>query len=223
MMIAAPSPVPVTPPALQSPSRSPRIAAQRRATPPAPEVRLSLICNVLSLHKNKCGEKHILTDNPFFLKGPVLPQSWKHHLPKEQHEWVSRALFRRDEAGKAVLVDSLQMWWYPPPPRPVYHQPPSSPGAFFTRPFCLWMPYRMWSFKLLCKQPNCHRVGQHLTSSGLYKTVRRVLDVDSWYFMATEYLECPRCRKKIAGWSQDILEQMDPAHRVLFPAVLTYR
>ncbi|KAL6475704.1 hypothetical protein MHYP_G00167440 [Metynnis hypsauchen] len=40
--------------------------------------------------------------------------------------------------------------------------------------------------------------------------------------MATEYLECHLCRKKVAGWSQDILEQLDPAHRAMFPAILTY-
>ncbi|KAL6473026.1 hypothetical protein MHYP_G00192340 [Metynnis hypsauchen] len=62
-----------------------------------------------------------------------------------------------------------------------------------------------------------------VSASGLYKTVRRVLDIDGWYFMATEYLECHRCRKKVAGWSLDILEQLDPAHRAMFPAILTYR
>ncbi|KAK1784257.1 hypothetical protein P4O66_019991 [Electrophorus voltai] len=57
---------------------------------------------------------------------------------------------------------------------------------------------------------------------GLYKTVRRVLDFSGWYFMATEYLECRRC-KKVAGWSQDVLDQLDSVHREKFPAVLTYR
>ncbi|KAL6487611.1 hypothetical protein MHYP_G00042370 [Metynnis hypsauchen] len=85
------------------------------------------------------------------------------------------------------------------------------------------MPYRMWAFRFLCKERNCNRAGQCLTSSGLYKTVRRVLDIDGWYFMATEYLECHRCRKKVAGWSQDILEQLDPAHRAMFPGILTSR
>ncbi len=27
----------------------------------------------------------------------------------------------------------------------------------------------------------------------------------------------------MAGWSQDILDQLDPIHREKFPAVLTYR
>ncbi|XP_048848221.1 uncharacterized protein LOC125718410 isoform X2 [Brienomyrus brachyistius] len=152
-----------------------------------------------------------------------LPEAWKAQLPKEQHEWLSRALFRRNKDGRPVLIDSLQLWWHPPAPRPVFHQPPASPAPFFTCPFFLWMPYRIWSFRLLCGQPNCHRAGQRLTSCGLYKTVRRVLDIDGWYFMATEYLECRLCKKKVAGWSRDVLEQLDPAHRAEFPAILTYR
>ncbi|XP_048840308.1 uncharacterized protein LOC125713327 [Brienomyrus brachyistius] len=151
-----------------------------------------------------------------------LPQAWKAQLPKEQHEWLSRALFRRNKDGRPVLIDSLQLWWHPPAPRPVFHQPPASPAPF-TRPFFLWMPYRIWSFRLLCRQPNCHRTGQHLTSCSLYKTVRRVLDIDGWYFMATEYLECRLCKKKVVGWSRDVLEQLDPAHCAEFPAILTYR
>ncbi|KAJ8364998.1 hypothetical protein SKAU_G00138290 [Synaphobranchus kaupii] len=41
--------------------------------------------------------------------------------------------------------------------------------------------------------------------------------------MATEYLECRRCQKKVTGWSQGILSQLDPAHRCQFPAILTYK
>lgn len=41
--------------------------------------------------------------------------------------------------------------------------------------------------------------------------------------MATEYLECRSCKKKLAAWSRDILDQLDPSHRDQFPAVLTYR
>ncbi|KAA8577842.1 hypothetical protein FQN60_002499, partial [Etheostoma spectabile] len=41
--------------------------------------------------------------------------------------------------------------------------------------------------------------------------------------MATEYLQCHSCLKKAAGWSQDMLEQLDVAHRKQFPAVLTYK
>ncbi|KAK1793681.1 hypothetical protein P4O66_012043, partial [Electrophorus voltai] len=110
----------------------------------------------------------------------------------------------------------LRLWWLPPGPRLVYAQPLSSPDAFFRSRLFLWMPYRMWAFKLLCVQPECRRLGHKLTACGLYKTVRRVLDFSGWYFMATEYLEGHCCKKKVAGWSQDILEQLDPIHREKF-------
>ncbi|XP_076836386.1 uncharacterized protein LOC143482023 isoform X1 [Brachyhypopomus gauderio] len=75
----------------------------------------------------------------------------------------------------------------------------------------------------MCVNPECRRLGHKLTACGTYKTVQRVLDFSGWYFMATEYLECRRCKKKVAGWSQDILDQLDPVHREKFPVILTYR
>lgn len=93
----------------------------------------------------------------------------------------------------------LRLWWYPPGARLLYTQAPASAHAFFQRPFFLWMPYRMWAFPLKC--PAC---GSTLTGAGLYNTVRRVLDKDEWYFMATEYLECCSCGKKVVSWSHYI-------------------
>ncbi|XP_052472153.1 uncharacterized protein LOC128028874 [Carassius gibelio] len=153
----------------------------------------------------------------------LLPEGWRQTLPKEQHLWVSKALFTRDKSGRLALTKNLRLWWHPPGPRPLYTQPPSSPDSFFHARLFLWIPYRLWSYRLLCSQPNCRRLGFPLTACGMYKTVRRVLDVSGWYFMATEYLECRSCKKKLAGWSQDILNQLDPVHREMFPAVLTYR
>ncbi len=133
----------------------------------------------------------------------------KRSLPKEQHEWIGHSLFSH-QGGKAVLTDNLQMWWYPPQPCLQYHQPPALPDVFFTWPLCLWMPYRMWSYKLICSSPNSRRSGQRLTACGLYKTARRVLNLHGCYFLATEYLECQRCHKKL-----------DLAHHRMFPAILT--
>ncbi|KAL3065077.1 hypothetical protein OYC64_015289 [Pagothenia borchgrevinki] len=62
-----------------------------------------------------------------------------------------------------------------------------------------------------------------MTGSGLYKTVRRVLDTNGWYYMGTEYLECSSCTKKCVGWAANIRSQLDLDHQLLFPAVLTYR
>ena len=41
--------------------------------------------------------------------------------------------------------------------------------------------------------------------------------------LASEYLECSRCKKKYIGYSGDILKQLDVGHRSLFPAIQTYR
>ncbi len=144
-------------------------------------------------------------------------------LPKEQHLWVSKALFSRDICGKLKLTEPLQLWWSPPGPQLLYSQLPPIPDPFFHSRLFLWMPCRMWAYRLPCTKPNCRRLGNHLRPCGLYNTVRKVLDMSGWYFMVTEYLECCSCRKKVAGWSQDILDQLDPIHREKFPAVLTYR
>ncbi|KAL2087162.1 hypothetical protein ACEWY4_018221 [Coilia grayii] len=83
------------------------------------------------------------------------------------------------------------------------------------------MPHKMWLYPVVCVRPAC---GKHrLTAAGVYRTVRRVLDVDGWYDLATEYLECKRCLKKYPAWSEDILGQLDLGHRSQFPALLTYR
>ena len=65
----------------------------------------------------------------------------------------------------------------------------------------------MWGVKLQCIQPECTKA-KSLTAWGLYKTVRRVLDIDGLYHMDTEYLECPRCHKKYAAWNGVILKQL---------------
>ncbi|KAL0966864.1 hypothetical protein UPYG_G00301130 [Umbra pygmaea] len=161
-----------------------------------------------------------LPPKPALGSAELLPESWRSTLNKDQQQWIGRVLFTRGSTGRSQLTTDLNLWWYPPQPRPVYDQPPTSPDPFFACPLFLWMPLRMWAFKLTCIQPGCKTP---LTKAGLYKTIRRVLDIKGWYLMATEYLECPRCKKKVAGWSQGVLGQLDPAHHCQFPAILTYK
>ncbi|KAK5931582.1 hypothetical protein CesoFtcFv8_000136 [Champsocephalus esox] len=105
-----------------------------------------------------------------------------------------------------------------PPCRAARYSQRPDPDAFFQRPFFLWAPYKRWKYHLKC--PSC---AHKLTGGGLYKTVRRVLDLDGWYYMGTEYLECSSCTRKCASWSASIRKQLDLDHQLLFPAVLTYR
>lgn len=151
-----------------------------------------------------------------------LPVHWKDQLPPFQHEWIRNTVFKTNlKTGKPELVSQLKLWWYPPQPPLINTQPPASPDLFFCRPLFLWMPLKMWLFPLVCVRLSC---GKHrLTAAGIYRTVRKVLDIDGWYDLATEYLECKRCKKKYPAWSEDILGQLDIGHRSQFPALLTYR
>ncbi|XP_055075101.2 uncharacterized protein [Misgurnus anguillicaudatus] len=151
-----------------------------------------------------------------------LPVHWKDHLPPFQHEWIRNTLFKANpQTGKSELVPQLKLWWYPPQVPLIHTQPPASPDLFFCRTLFLWMPLKMWRFPLVCVRPDCDK--HKLTAAGLYRTVRKVLDIDGWYDLATEYLECKRCKKKYPAWSENILEQLDMGHRSQFPALLTYR
>ena len=104
------------------------------------------------------------------------------------------------------------------PARSPAHLHPATAHPFLQRPFFLWLPYRTWAYHFRC--PACEG---KLAGAGWYKTVRRVCDRNGWYFMATEYMECSSCHKKVVSWSQGILDQLDIAHLEQFPAVLTYK
>ena len=138
--------------------------------------------------------------------------TWLRLIPLSHRGWL---------VANGKLRPTLQLWWYPPQTHLVINQPPSSPDLYYDRPFFLRMPYRMWKLRLVCIRSACG--GHQLTSCGLYKTVRRVLDLDGYYHMGTEYLECGGCHKKYAAWSAVILNQLDLGHRSQFPALLTYR
>ncbi|XP_027132529.1 uncharacterized protein LOC113745221 [Larimichthys crocea] len=61
-----------------------------------------------------------------------------------------------------------------------------------------------------------------MNSSGIYRKVREVIDVDSrYYLVGGDYPRCSKCSQPVCPWSQDMLSQLDVAHRSLFPAVLT--
>ncbi|XP_062415356.1 uncharacterized protein LOC119198988 [Pungitius pungitius] len=139
---------------------------------------------------------------PAFLPPPpssvseLLPQSWRAALTVEQQGAVYQG-----QPGEASAPQRAQPLVVPPP----------SPDPFFACRLFLWMPR---------PQPSC---SGSLTKAGLYKTIRRVLDIDGWYLMATEYLECCRCKKKVGGSSQGIIRQLSPTYSCQFPAVLTYK
>lgn len=130
--------------------------------------------------------------------------------------------FKETAKGKAEMDMSRvkQLWNYPPQPNFAQGKPPK-PAQYFASRLLMWMPRKLWGLRLVCPHPECNE--QELTSAGAYPVVRQVLDVDGFYNLASEYLECRRCHRKVIGWSKAILDQLDTGHRLQFPIVLTYR
>ncbi|ELU11022.1 hypothetical protein CAPTEDRAFT_185707 [Capitella teleta] len=90
---------------------------------------------------------------------------------------------------------------------------------YFSSKFFLWMPRRKWQIPLYCT--NCSK--KSLTAKGLYNRLRTVIDVDCFYFIGAEYLECRTCRKCYISWSKEVMDQLDLGHAMQFPATLTHR
>lgn len=129
-------------------------------------------------------------------------------------KWVSRSMF--NDKG---LVDDIKLWWHPPEPPRLSASIPD-PNRYFVRKVFLWMPQKMWGLRLRCV--NCDGK-KDLTSKGVYNRVREVIDIDCRYYLVTQYLECPACKKTYLSYSKDILKQLDPGHRLQFPAILSHK
>lgn len=134
--------------------------------------------------------------------------------------WISKALFRWKAQGHPELdlskVDKL--WWYPPQvPLQTHNLPPLE--NYFGHPLLLWMPRRLWQVKMTCLHPNCHK--ELLTSAGLCQKIRQVVAVGYVYFVASEYLACRQCKRKVISCSHGIVSQLDVGHRLQILCVLT--
>ncbi len=151
-----------------------------------------------------------------------LPEGWKKTLPTTDHQWVSKALFHYNAFGKLELDPgrATHLWYHPPEPALAPSRVPRV-DRYFAHRLLLWMPRKLWRVKLCCPNSACQQ--HELTSAGIYHRVRQVLDVNSFYNLAGEYLECSSCKKKYISWSGVILNQLDIGHRYQFPALLTYR
>ena len=135
--------------------------------------------------------------------------------------WVSKTLFKYSAKGIPQLdVGKIkQLCFYPPQPSLTLSHPPAV-NKYFTHRLFLWMPRKLWHVKLVCPHDECAQ--NELTSSGIYRRVRQVLDVDSCYNLASEVLECNKCKRKIISWSEPIVNQLDVGHRRQFPLIMTY-
>lgn len=172
-----------------------------------------------------------------------------HGLPPQDLKWLKedeqRGLFQKpmqyqDKHGRTrwrrVLKDNA-MWFCPPEaPGTVGGRVPSADVFFQSRVF-FWRPVGVWRYSLRCPRPECpakDKDNVFLHRSGYSKTVRQICDVRGWYSMLTEVLACNACRKaardseehsigRFLSWEEGVMRQLTPAHRAVFPAVLTLR
>ena len=143
-------------------------------------------------------------------------------MPEEDHKWVSQALFHYTSAGQVGLdATKLTKLWFDPPPAQLICTRSPLLDRYFTHRLLVWMPRRMWRMTLHCPHPECN--DHQLTSAGIYPRVRQVLDLEGYYNLATEYLECKKCKRKLCSWGGAIVNQLDIGHRQLFPVLLTYQ
>ena len=126
--------------------------------------------------------------------------------------WIGRELF----AAKGKLNSRLKLWYYPPAVE--HHNTQPQPEVHYRRRLLLWMPRRMWQVDFKC--PRC---SVSLRSKGVYRHIRKVLDIKDYYYLAAEYMECYRCSGTFIAWDDRMLTQLADGVRVHFPVTLTYR
>jgi hypothetical protein len=149
-----------------------------------------------------------------------LPYQWDSYLSHADQVWMAKFMFKQSKGPARVELTNNKLWWYAPKPAIICNEPPT-PNKYFNRDFFMWMPYKFFHVILRCTQQKCE--GNILTSAGINKCVREVLDVDRYYNMGTEVLDCSKCKKKYLGWSLEILQQLDHGHRSHFSIILTRR
>ena len=131
-------------------------------------------------------------------------------------QWVGKNVFTKPNE----LRKPIKLWYYPPSaPDSAKHQGTKpEPSEHFLRKFCLWVPRMQYDFQIKC--PICDR---DVHSKGLHKTVRKVLDFDQIYYLATEWYMCQSCQKSLLGWDRRVIEQLPSYLKEKFPAVLTLK
>ena len=136
-----------------------------------------------------------------FFAEVLLYQDWRHTLPKIVYQWISSAFFRLNAKNKIEfkMEKASTLAHYP-------HQPRLSPNninkadRYFAHILFLWMPLIVLGVLLHCPHTDpesdisCHG---NLSRSGMYQKTRLVFDMDTYYILATEYLRCLRCERKV--------------------------
>ena len=141
----------------------------------------------------------------FYVSDLTLYQHWRDTLPAVDHSWVSSTFFRMNAHNKPEfrIEKANQLWHHPP-------QPSMSPNnvnrldRYFAHRLFLWMPVNIWGVLLQCTyiDPDTDTpCGGSMVTAGVHQKTRLVLDIDSYYVIATEYLRCSRCTRKVSIFS----------------------
>ncbi|KAI4796659.1 hypothetical protein KUCAC02_026836 [Chaenocephalus aceratus] len=157
---------------------------------------------------------------PAFLPPPsreLLPESWPAALTVEQQQWIGRVLFTRDQWGRPSLITDLNLWWNPPPiPADL------PPASRVPRPLLCMSAVSLDATPDLASAADMPSCTGSMLKAGLYRTIRRVLDINGWYLMATEYLSAVDARRRSVGGHRASSGRA-PTYSCQFPAVLTYK
>ena len=125
-----------------------------------------------------------------------LPKGWKDNMLSADQRWIGKALFA---SQKGTLTTQLTNWWYPPAPQTDVGKQPKV-DLYFRRRLFLWMPRLVWAIDFRC--PRCNK---SLRSKGIYNRVRLVLDVEDYYYLASEYMDCGSCNGTFLAWGERML------------------
>ena len=130
---------------------------------------------------------------------------WTQTVTPADCNWIGRYVFNDAVGALGNLKDNLKLWYFPPSvPATISKKP--EPQFYFLRRLCFWLPHRLFKYNFKCPIPGCNK---NLTSKGIYTKVRLVLDVEDYYYLATENLKC-NCGKltTILGWDNRLLAQL---------------
>ncbi|KAJ7185938.1 hypothetical protein C8R46DRAFT_848803, partial [Mycena filopes] len=98
------------------------------------------------------------------------------------------------------------------------------PTDLFTPDFFLWDPLNLLGKSYTLRCPNCKH---HLTRSGVVNRPRRVVDIDTTFWLISYTYECQKtaggCDACFRSWDQRVLQRLPRALAAEFPAHLTWR
>ena len=109
---------------------------------------------------------------------------------------ISKALLRWTKTGGVDLVpEPLSQLYGGIPPTSCFSQWGTRSGQLFDTVFVPVDATEAVKVKLYCPQPGCDN--QELASAVINQKIRQVIDIDGFYNMACDNLECMRCRRRV--------------------------